>query len=139
MPSPTPETRILLLDDSRTMRQLLRVYLMGGQYEFEEADSGKRGLELLRQSPCDLIIADVRMADMDGIAFTTAVRAEEGGALSSRRVPIILITGERKGDLRVRGMRAGADAFLYKPLSSELVTDAVEQLRMPPSGRRRPV
>jgi len=138
MPSPL-QTRILLIDDSRTMRQLLRVYLMGGQYTFEEADSGIRGLELQRLSPCDLIITDVRMADMDGIAFTIAVRAEEGGATSRRRVPIVLITGEREGELRARGMRAGADAFLFKPLSSELVTDAVEQLLLPPSARRRPV
>ena len=136
-PSQTP-SQILLIDDSRTMRQLLRVYLMGGEYAFQEAESGRAGLELLRASLFDLVITDVRMADMDGIEFTTTVRAEEAASGSGRRVPIVLITGDHASDLRARGMRAGADSFLYKPLSSEIVIDAVERLLKAPSSRRRP-
>lgn len=118
--------RVLLVDDSRTMRQVLRVYLMGGRYELAEADCGRAALELVMSGNVDLVVADVRMADMDGIELTRAVRASE--ATLGRRVPIVLITGERSETLRGRGLEAGADDLLFKPLSSEILVEVVTRL-----------
>jgi len=116
---------ILLVDDSKTMRHVLRAHLGGGDREFVEADSGRRALEILATTQVDLVVCDVRMDDIDGIEVVRTTRKSE--ALGAR-IPIILISGDRSAGLRARCFIAGADEFLAKPLDPSELANTVSAL-----------
>ena len=120
-----PPFKILLVDDSRTMRQVLRTHLMAKGYEFFEAESGRRAIEILEADKVDLVISDVRMSDVDGIELVREIRRREplGG-----RIATILISGDHSPAVRARSFIAGADEFLEKPLDSEKLESVVAEL-----------
>jgi two-component system chemotaxis response regulator CheY len=118
--------KVLLIDDSRTMREVLKVYLMGGKYEFVEADGAQRGLDLLRLLQIDLVISDVKMPRVDGIAFVQMVRASDRPHVAT--VPIILVTSDRSKEMQARLAEADADAFLIKPLDADRLCRVVAEL-----------
>lgn len=126
---------VLLVDDSSTMRQVMKVYLMGRELEFLEAADAARAMLLLRTSSVDLIIADVNMPGTDGIQFAAAIRASD--IPNARRLPIIMVTGDKSDDLRSRAIVAGVDAFLLKPLDAAELGRSVDSL-MQPLSRRSP-
>jgi two-component system chemotaxis response regulator CheY len=117
---------ILLVDDSKTMREVLKVYLMGRAFDFIEADGAERALQILRLLPVSLVIVDLKMPKMDGLAFLQLLRGNDQPTL--RRVPVVMVTAERNDDAQTRAMAAGADAFLLKPLDSERVVEVVNRL-----------
>lgn len=123
---------ILLVDDSKTMRQVLRTYLMGMGYDFLEAGSGRAALDLLLEERVELVISDVRMEDIDGIELTQAIRKRED---LGTRVAIILISGDRSATLRAKSFLAGADEFLEKPLDPTQLQTLVADLLVPHSLR----
>lgn len=114
---------ILLVDDNRTIRSVLTVYLLGLGAEFAEAADGAAALSLLQSRPFDLVISDVHMTPMDGITFVKEVRASPGG----REVPIVLMTTDLDDELCRRGLAAGADAFVRKPIGPKPLMHAVEE------------
>jgi CheY-like chemotaxis protein len=116
---------ILLVDDSKTMRHVLRVHLSGSGHEFVEAESGRSALEALERSPVDLIVSDVRMEDIDGLELVRRVRKRE---TLGQRVPIILISGDRSPALRARAMISGADEFIQKPVDPHALRRLVDDL-----------
>src|ERR1700738_3331852 len=91
---------ILLVDDSRTMREVLKVYLMGRKFDFVEADGAERALQLLRLLPVSLVIVDLKMPKMDGVDFLLQMRASELPLL--RRIPVVMVTGEKKEESESR-------------------------------------
>ncbi len=117
---------ILLVDDSRTMREVLKVYLMGRKFDFIEADSGQRALHLLRLVPVKLVIVDLKMPKMDGLSFLRALRSSEMPQV--RGLPVILVTGDKSEDVEQQALQAGANAFLQKPLNSERVLEVVDRI-----------
>ncbi len=118
--------KVLLIDDSRTMREVLKVYLMGGTYEFVEAEGAQRGLDLLRLLPIDLVICDIKMPRVDGIAFVQMVRASDRPQVAT--VPIVLVTSDRSKEMQARVAEADADAFLMKPLDADRLCRLVAEL-----------
>jgi two-component system chemotaxis response regulator CheY len=118
--------QVLLVDDSQTMREIFKVYLMGGKYTFTEAGTAARALQLLRLVKTDIVIADVNMPGMDGFEFVKNVRASERPEV--RGVPVVLITGEKSEELRARAMTAGANAFLRKPVEAQAMMSLIEEL-----------
>lgn len=120
---------ILLIDDSPTIRALVKVYLMGLRCTFLEAENGAQALDLLAATPVTLIIADVKMPVLDGFAFLTRVRASADPAL--RQVPVIFLTGEQGAELRQRAETIGANAFLTKPVCNVELTSLVRQMLRP--------
>lgn len=119
-------TTILLVDDSPTIRNITKVYLMGFGAEFVDAEQGERGLQLARLLKVDLVIADVMMPGMDGVAFTRALRQEVEDQV--RRVPVILLTSSQDEQLRREGLEAGANDFITKPVTSIALCSAVRRL-----------
>jgi two-component system chemotaxis response regulator CheY len=117
---------ILLVDDSKTMREVFKVYLMGEGHELLDAEDAERGMDLLGRVPVDLLVVDMNLPVRDGPAMIRAIRGSAEPAL--RGLPVLLITGDRSEDGRARARTAGADLFLQKPLDSERVTAAVRQL-----------
>jgi two-component system chemotaxis response regulator CheY len=125
--------KVLLIDDSRTMRQVLKVYLMGRKYDFVEADGATRALDVLRTREIDLVIADVNMPKIDGIEFVKLVRASDLPRVAT--VPLILVTGDKSKEMQSRMSDAKADAFLTKPLDADRLVQLVEEFlarRSPP-------
>ncbi|GAC1352076.1 MAG: hypothetical protein NVS3B20_10250 [Polyangiales bacterium] len=118
--------RILIIDDSKTARDVLKIYLMSSGYEFTDVESATRGLTLLKLMDFDLVVVDVNMPGLDGLSFVKQVRALDVRALS--KVPIIVITSDRSPDLVERAKAAGANATFRKPVDAAALADEIKQL-----------
>ncbi|MBJ6759628.1 response regulator [Myxococcaceae bacterium JPH2] len=118
-------TNVLLVDDSPTVRNILKIYLMNLKVGIVEADDAARALQLVRLVPVSVVIADINMPGMDGITFVKELRASSMPLV--RVVPVILLTAEKSVDLRQKGTEAGANAFIQKPVSHNELTETVRQ------------
>ncbi len=107
------DKRVLVADDSQTMRMLLLFHLikMLPGIKVTEAVNGADALEKLKVQQVDLILTDMNMPEMDGAGLITAVRNE-----LRRTTPIIIITTKGEQRDRERGMAVGADGYITKPL-----------------------
>ncbi|MGC4120794.1 MAG: response regulator [Myxococcales bacterium] len=114
--------RILLVDDSPTIRSILKVYLLDADVEFTEAADGVAALAALEGGGFDAVVADVRMTPIDGLELVQHIRSRE----RTRNLPVILLTGDLEQGLRRKGLEAGADAFVHKPVSGKLLREALE-------------
>jgi len=110
--APERAVRILILDDDRSVRQLLERMVADCGYQALVASNWAEALRIYREGSPDLILLDVMMPGMDGYKVAKMLR-NEGGAF----VPIILLTSLEDIDSKRRGMAAGADDFLTKPVS----------------------
>jgi two-component system chemotaxis response regulator CheY len=107
------DKRVLVVDDSQTMRMLLLFYVikMMPGVKVTEAGNGAEALEWLKKQDMDLILTDMNMPVMDGAGLITAVRQE-----LKRDTPIIIITTRGEHGDRERGMLCGANGYITKPL-----------------------
>jgi two-component system chemotaxis response regulator CheY len=119
-------SKVLLIDDSPSIRTIIKLYLMGKGMEFMEATEGAEGLRLATEHGVDLVIADFNMPGMDGLEFTRKLRAHELETL--RKAPVILLTANKEDQLRALAMEVGVNAFAVKPISRDQLTATVEQL-----------
>jgi PAS domain S-box-containing protein len=103
---------ILVVDDQLQNNELLEAYLIPQGYEIIKAASGEEALEKLSGNPIDLILLDVLMPGMDGFEVTRKVRQDD----KIRLLPIILVTSLRETEYRVKGIEAGCDDFISKPV-----------------------
>ncbi|HEY3359642.1 MAG TPA: diguanylate cyclase [Polyangia bacterium] len=110
--APERHVRILILDDDRSVRQLIARMLEEFGYEPVVAANWTEALRLFREDPPDLVLLDIMMPGVDGYKMAKMFRAQ-GGAF----VPIILLTALEDLQSKRRGMAAGADDFLTKPVS----------------------
>ena len=117
-------TRILAVDDSRTMRSMLQQTLTGAGFEVELAEDGVDGLERLPTAAPDLIITDINMPRMDGFGFIDGVR--NGAHVSS--VPILVLTTESGDALKKRAREAGATGWIVKPFDEEKLVQIIQRL-----------
>jgi len=116
---------VLLVDDSDTIRHIIKLYLAKLKLELLEADRAEAGLRLLSERPVDLVIADFNMPGMNGLEFVRRVRATARPEVS--RVPILLCTGGKAPELERRALEAGASEFVRKPVSSATLTAVVRR------------
>ncbi|MCY1073579.1 response regulator [Archangium lansingense] len=116
---------VLLVDDSDTIRHILKVYLMKLKLDFLDADRADRGLKLLGSNPVDLVIADFNMPGMTGLEFVRQVRANARTEVN--RVPILLLTGGKAPDLEQRALEVGASEFVRKPVSIDSLVSVVRR------------
>ena len=127
--------KVLIVEDTKTITNLLQVYLMGWGLQFFDAGNGVQGLSKAREIKPDLIISDVQMPEMDGFALCAAVRADS----ALHATPFLLLTSLKDEASRQRGRLVGASAFLNKPVSVDELRERVrELLKLPvkgPSGR----
>jgi twitching motility two-component system response regulator PilG len=127
--------KVLIVEDTKTITNLLQVYLMGWGLQFFDAGNGVQGLAKAREIKPDLIISDVQMPEMDGFALCAAVRADS----TLHATPFLLLTSLKDEASRQRGRLVGASAFLNKPVSVDELRERVrELLKLPvkgPTGR----
>ncbi len=108
--------KILLVEDNAPVRQYLAESL-SGEYEIIEAENGKQGLEKVHTLMPDLIISDIMMPEMDGIAFCKAVKGSE----KLSHIPIALLTARSSLTSQIDGLSAGADLYFSKPFNLKLI------------------
>jgi len=122
-----PQT-ILIVDDSSSVRSILKVYLMGLRVKVEvlDAESGERALQLARLLPLSLMIVDINMPGMDGLTLVDKVRRDSRPTVA--RLPVILLTSDRSEAARVRMREVGANEMLYKPVSAATLVDTAGKL-----------
>ena len=116
-----PKARILIVDDEQNARAALRTILSEEGYEIAEAADGEEGLGRLQELSPDLVLADVRMPRMDGLALLR--KAKEVGAEAS----FVMMTAFASIEAAVEAMRAGAENYLVKPLDVNAVLVFVEK------------
>ncbi len=129
-PIPASEVRdhrpILIVDDEPDLRRLFTRVLRDAGYETLEADDGVNALKLLEEREVSLVLLDSSMPRLDGPGVLRALRARD----ATRTLPVILVTGQADLEDRVRGLEAGADDYLAKPVAlDELVARVEAQLR----------
>ncbi len=112
-------TRILVVDDEQLYVQLLQVNLQTEGYEVVTAYNGQQALEIVANRHPDLVILDVMMPKLDGIATCERIR-------QFSNVPIIMLTARGEEQDRVRGLNVGADDYVVKPFSA---TELVARVR----------
>jgi PAS domain S-box-containing protein len=115
---------ILVVDDSRTQLERLRLLLEGAGYEVQTAADGQEGLNRVQSSRPDLIVSDLVMPRMDGLAFCRAVRASS----FTRRTPFILVTERAAPEDIVKGLEAGADNFIPKPYDEDELLARIKRI-----------
>lgn len=119
-------TRILTVDDSPSMRDMVRIALTGAGFDVQQAADGQEALAFARKSSFDLVLSDVNMPVMDGIALIRALRAES----AYRHTPILMLTTEGSADRKREGKEAGATGWIVKPFDpAQLVATMHRVLR----------
>lgn len=107
--------RIMTVDDSSSVRQMLNFTLTRGGYDVVEAVDGKDALHKLQNHKIDMLITDLNMPNLDGIGLIKAVRS----LLSCKFIPIIMLTTESQESRKLEGKSAGATGWLVKPFKPE--------------------
>jgi|CXWL01.1.fsa_nt_gi two-component system chemotaxis response regulator CheY len=118
---------ILIVDDSSSLRQVVKMALQGAGYDVLEAGDGKAALALLDGRQINMVVCDVNMPIMNGIEFVKAAKA-----LSAYRfVPILMLTTEGQDAKKEEGKAAGAKAWMVKPFVPSSLLNAVSKLCLP--------
>ena len=119
--------KIMIVDDSASLRQVVAIALRGAGYDVLEACDGKDALSKLTGEKVHLIISDVNMPNMDGITFVKEIKKNP----SYKFTPVIMLTTEAGESKKQEGQAAGAKAWVVKPFLPAQMLDAVSKLVMP--------
>ncbi|MBF1614222.1 MAG: substrate-binding domain-containing protein [Prevotella sp.] len=122
-PYQTDRPEVLIIDDNIDIRTYLRSVL-SEKYNVSEAADGKVGLELARKIVPDIVLSDIMMPVMDGLAFCQQLKTDK--AIS--HIPVILLTARSLDEQRAEGYEHGADAYLSKPFSLRLLLSRIDNL-----------
>ena len=117
-------SKILVVEDSPSMRQLISTSLKASGHNVEEAEDGVVGVEKSQREVFDLIISDVKMPNKDGLELTAALRAMP----EYQYTPIILLTSIDDEKLKEKGRQIGATGWLLKPFDSETLIRAIKKV-----------
>lgn len=113
--------RILVVDDSRVTRELIKVYLIARDVTLLEAADGEEALARVRSEPPDLVLADMRMPKLDGSGLCEALRGDP----ATRHVPVVILTSNKDLETRRKARSAGAREVLQKPIQPQALLEAV--------------
>ena len=114
---------VLIVDDNADIRAYLRNILQS-RYRLLEAEDGKHGLAVAREQVPDLIVSDVMMPVMNGLEFCQQVKRD----VISSHIPVILLTARALNQHQIEGYQSGADAYITKPFSPELLLARIDNL-----------
>jgi len=115
---------ILIVDDSETVRQVLKLALGNAGYQVVEAEDGFDALAKLSGAQIDMLITDLNMPNMDGLELIKKVR-DEG---KHRFTPIVMLTTESSEEKKKAGREAGASGWLVKPFKPEQLLKVVKMV-----------
>lgn len=115
---------ILTVDDSASMRALLRASLTAQGFRIEGAEDGEHGLERMHEVQPDLLITDINMPKMNGFELIEAVR----GVPEFRGTPILVLSTEFSDDKKARARNAGATGWITKPFDADKLGAAIRRV-----------
>jgi len=113
---------VLAVDDSRTIRDMMKLTLEQSDIEIHLAEDGLEGLEVLKNISPDAIITDINMPNLDGFGFIESIRKNE----EYKSIPILVLTTESSADLKTRARQAGATGWIVKPFDPEKLIRALK-------------
>lgn len=116
--------RILTVDDSASIRQMVSFTLKGAGYEVVEAVDGQDGLEKAKSGSFNMIFTDQNMPRKDGLTLIRDLRALP----QYRSVPILMLTTESSDAMKSQGRAAGATGWLVKPFDPQKLLDVVKKV-----------
>ncbi len=117
-------TKILTVDDSRTMRDMLRLALTSAGYNVVQAVDGLDGLSVLEREEPDLVITDINMPKLDGFGFIEGARRTD----KFRVIPILVLTTESDPEKKQRARSAGATGWIVKPFDPVKLVDVIRRV-----------
>ncbi|HNN01825.1 MAG TPA: response regulator [Turneriella sp.] len=114
---------VLAVDDSETMRQMVKMTLQTSNYNVVLANDGEEGLnKFISTNDVDLVVTDINMPKMDGIGLIREIR------LRNKEVPILALTTESEEAMRRKGAEAGANGWLTKPFKPAQFIEVVKRI-----------
>jgi len=116
--------KILVVDDSASMRQMVKFSLESAGHKIIEAPDGKSGLNTAKLSDFDLILTDVNMPIMNGFELTIELRKQP----KFKFTPILMLTTESDGNKKMEGKAAGVTGWIVKPFQPEKLIAVVNKL-----------
>src|SRR5437773_7945212 len=116
--------RILVVDDVPANVKLLEARLSAEYFDVMTASNGTEALALARRAECDIVLLDVMMPDMDGFEVCRRLKTDP----ATHHIPVVMVTALDQPSDRVRGLEAGADDFLTKPVSDIALVARVRSL-----------
>lgn len=116
--------KILAVDDSASMRQMVSFTLKGAGHDVLEASDGVEALNLAQQGSVDLVISDVNMPNMDGITLIAELRK----LADYKFTPILMLTTESSGDKKTEGKVAGATGWIVKPFNPDQLISTIKKV-----------
>jgi len=116
--------KILAVDDSASMRQMVTFTLKGAGYEVEEAADGQQALDKAKGGKFNLVISDVNMPVMDGITLIKELRT----LADYKFIPILMLTTESTSDKKQEGKSAGATGWIVKPFNPDQLLATVKKV-----------
>lgn len=114
----------LIVDDSATMRNMLKAAMRDEGFEVVTAQDGVKALKAAKSSPFDIIITDINMPNMDGIELIRLLRETD----QCKFTPILVVTTEGGDAAKQAGRQVGASGWMVKPFKPEVLSSAVRKL-----------
>lgn len=118
------EKTILAIDDSRTIRELVRSTLTEGGYAVVTAVDGVDGIDRFKDQRFDAVITDINMPNLDGFGVIEGIR----GAASNQRVPILVLTTESSPAFKQRARDLGATGWIVKPFDDKRLLEVIDMV-----------
>jgi two-component system chemotaxis response regulator CheY len=118
------KVKILAIDDSRTMRDLLKLSLTESGFSVTVAEDGRDGLEKLDVSDPDVVITDINMPNLDGFGVIEGIRNRK----EFRTTPILVLTTESSDKMKARARSAGATGWIIKPFDDTALAAAIRRV-----------
>lgn len=116
--------RILAVDDSKSLRQMVSFTLRGAGYDVIEAEDGQEALAIARTESFNLVLTDQNMPRMDGLTLIKSLRALP----NYRTAPILVLTTESSDEMKQQGRAAGATGWIVKPFNPERLVEVVKKV-----------
>lgn len=116
--------RVLTVDDSKTMRDMVAFTLKSAGFEVLEAEDGVKALSVVERNNVDLVITDINMPNMDGVTLVKRLRALG----TFRSTPILILTTEGGEDKKAQGRAAGATGWIVKPFAPDKLLQVVSKV-----------
>jgi two-component system chemotaxis response regulator CheY len=116
--------RVLTVDDSKTMLQMLQFALKQGGFEVIQGENGQEGLDLLEANDVDVIITDINMPVMDGITFIKELRKKP----KNKATPVLILTTESSQSKKEEGRSAGATGWIVKPFDPGKLLEVIRKV-----------
>ncbi|MDC4205775.1 MAG: chemotaxis response regulator CheY [Candidatus Manganitrophus sp.] len=122
---PDPNMKILVVDDMSSMRRIIKNTLKQlGYPNTDEAEDGDKALEMVRNTPFDLVVSDWNMPNMNGLDLLKAIRQDP--KLSA--LPVLMVTTEAEMDHILEAIRSGVNSYILKPFTPETMKEKIDKV-----------